>query len=406
MVLTSRDYLAAIHSNQAFNSVFSAILLTKALLFVGYSLSDPDFRLLLDRQLAIFGSNVPERYALMTGVGKVEREVLKRTANVQVIAYDEHAQVLEFLRTLLDQQPTAPAVSTSLPTIPAMPPARAESARAALAHARISTGPSTTLTMRLAGQTLEASVGLGDKILHDSGRRPNWTLLTKLIRAAFVEEAAAHVLGFELAKLLPDVAVTALKEVPAEHMITLQLSADIELLPWEMIEVDGLRNPVVRMPIGISGPARGYPAIRQPTRVLLIGDPNQDDGLGLPGALAEITEILNTYRKHSTLVCDSLIGSCATFDSVAERLSSGHYDIVHFSGHAWFDEDWEPFLMLSNRVKLRGSELRSLISHSPPAVLILNSHFTIFTPPGAWERRSKERGMRLPSHLQVGCVVS
>lgn len=104
VVLTSRDYSEIIHANPAFNEIFSGLLLTKALLFVGYSLSDPDFRLLMDRQLTHFKGFVPERYALMTGVGEVEQDVLWRTARIRVISYDNasktHAEVLEFLKAL------------------------------------------------------------------------------------------------------------------------------------------------------------------------------------------------------------------------------------------------------------------------------------------------------------------
>lgn len=207
------------------------------------------------------------------------------------------------------------------------------------------------------------------------------------MEAALGHQAQARTFGQELGKLLPEMVLGALKDVPVDHMITLRLSPEVELLPWEMAEVDGhflvLRNPLVRAPIGLSDTARGYPIVRQPTRVLLIGDPNQGDGMPLPGALAEVTEIAEVYGEYPALVCDSLIGGYASFDSVAAGLSSGNYDIVHFAGHAWFDEDLEPFLMLSNQIKLRSSELRSLISPRPPALLILNSHFTIFTPPGA-----------------------
>jgi hypothetical protein len=104
VVLTSRDYSEIIHANPAFNEIFSGLLLTKALLFVGYSLSDPDFRLLMDRQLSHFKGFVPERYALMTGVGPVERDVLWRTARIHVISYEnasgKHAEVLQFLEAL------------------------------------------------------------------------------------------------------------------------------------------------------------------------------------------------------------------------------------------------------------------------------------------------------------------
>jgi hypothetical protein len=100
MVLTAPDYQEIIHSNPAFNAVFSAILLTKSILFVGYSLSDPDFRLLLDWQFTTFKGAAPQRYALMRGIGKIERDVLWRTARIRVLPYDDHDEVLQFLRQL------------------------------------------------------------------------------------------------------------------------------------------------------------------------------------------------------------------------------------------------------------------------------------------------------------------
>src|SRR3954464_8838697 len=105
LIFTTRDYREIIHSNPAFQAVFSAILLTRAVLFVGYSLNDPDFRLLLDRQLTLFKKFVPERYAIMAGVGEVEREVLRRTAQIKVLSYPagQHEQLVEFLRALQAQ---------------------------------------------------------------------------------------------------------------------------------------------------------------------------------------------------------------------------------------------------------------------------------------------------------------
>ena len=111
LIFTTRDYREIIHSNPAFQAVFSAILLTRAVLFVGYSLNDPDFRLLLDRQLTMFKKFVPERYAIMAGVGDVEREVLRRTAQIKVIPYPagQHDQLVEFLRMLQTQVAATPA---------------------------------------------------------------------------------------------------------------------------------------------------------------------------------------------------------------------------------------------------------------------------------------------------------
>jgi hypothetical protein len=131
VVLTSRDYSEIIHANPSFNEVFSGLLLTKALLFVGYSLSDPDFRLLMDRQLTHFKGFVPERYALMSGVGPVERDVLWRTARIQVIPYvnqsGTHEEVLHFLEALkaatLPEAPHAGApVKLGVPAPASAPP--------------------------------------------------------------------------------------------------------------------------------------------------------------------------------------------------------------------------------------------------------------------------------------------
>src|SRR5262249_52539153 len=102
LILTARDYREIIHSNPAFNTFFSALLLTNAILFVGYSLSHPDFHILLDRQLAAFKGYIPPRYALMSGVNSVEDDVLWRTAQIKVIPYAEgrHEEVLTFLSDL------------------------------------------------------------------------------------------------------------------------------------------------------------------------------------------------------------------------------------------------------------------------------------------------------------------
>lgn len=103
LILTTSDYREIIHSNPAFSSIFSAILMTNAILFVGYSLNDPDFRLLLDRHLSIFNGNVPERYALMSGVGMIEREVLWRAAKIRIIPYEDHSEILVFLKSLVNE---------------------------------------------------------------------------------------------------------------------------------------------------------------------------------------------------------------------------------------------------------------------------------------------------------------
>jgi SIR2-like domain/CHAT domain len=386
MVLTTRDYQQIIHANPAFNAIFSAILLTKAILFIGYSLNDPDFRLLFDRQLTVFRGNIPERYALMSGVGKVERDVLWRTARIRVLPYADgkHEEVLEFLRALFDQLRGEPALEAR--STKAAPPAP-QPVRAA-PPPRVPATETTVLSIHLRGQSLDARVSSHGNVVQGSGTPPVRTLLIKLIRDALRFRSKARLFGQMLAECLPDVVLHALKETPSDHVITLEVSADLEPLPWEWLTIGDdlliLRHPIVRSPAGVSDTARGYPMVRQPARILLIGDPNQSDGGALPslrGALAEAKDIAAAYGKHAGLRCKLLLGADASFDNVAGELASGTYDVVHFAGHAWRDDE-ESFIYLSQEVQLRASELRSLLSPRPPAILFLNSHYTIFMPPG------------------------
>ena len=391
MVLTTRDYQEIIHANPAFNSIFSAILLTKAVLFVGYSLNDPDFRLLLDRQLTVFRGNVPERFALMSGLGRVERDVLWRTAKIRVLPYDvgKHEQVLDFLHALLSEVVQAPAEAAAPPAavprvaaVEFLAPAGAPATRLA----SVTTGEQTVLTVRLSERGLDASVVDGNERVQGSSPAPDWAYLKKLMPGALKTLPMTRVLGRQLSDSLPPPIVKALGAVPAGRAISLRLSARVELLPWELCLIGDefltLRNPVVRAPVDLPDTARGYPMVRVPPRALVIGDPDNGPSMRLPGALQEVTEIASVYQASGKVDIDLLTGADVTFDSVAAKLASGTYDVVHFAGHAWFDEDLEPFLLLSDGAKLRSGELRSLVSPAPTAILVLNSHVTAFTPPG------------------------
>ena len=391
IVFTSRDYQKIIHANPAFNAVFSALLLTKAILFVGYSLGDPDFRLLLDQQLTHFGGHVPDRYALMSGVGKVERDVLWRSARIRVLPYaeGEHQHVLGFLRSI-QQAVGSDAVAlapTDVRRVAMTPRGLSSVSQPSVVSSPSAVRPpaAAVLSLRLAGDAVKASISLGDDVVEGAVSSADLSLLTKLSRGAFKHDAKSRLLSRQITKAIPESVRAKLRETSADDVITLRLPASLETFPWEWIEIDDqplmLRNPVARSPMGVSDDARGYPILREPTRVLLIGDPNANDGIGLPGAKKEILEIAEIYDKDPGSVQKTLMGPQASFDNVAGEFASGNYDIVHFAGHAWFD-DRESYLFLSEKVQLRSSELRSLISHRPPAILFLNSHYTIFTPTG------------------------
>jgi pimeloyl-ACP methyl ester carboxylesterase len=115
IVLTETDYGRMIYANEAFKRSFITLLMTNAVLFAGYSINDLDFRLLLGHQAELFQSEGPPRYALMTGLGQIERSSLGRKT-IQVLPYDNHSEVPEFLRLLLDALKHDPAPTATKPT--------------------------------------------------------------------------------------------------------------------------------------------------------------------------------------------------------------------------------------------------------------------------------------------------
>jgi hypothetical protein len=55
IILGRRSYRELVHGNQAYIEHIRTLLRTKTFLFVGFSLSDPDLRLILDREQAVWG---------------------------------------------------------------------------------------------------------------------------------------------------------------------------------------------------------------------------------------------------------------------------------------------------------------------------------------------------------------
>lgn len=102
LILTARDYRRLIHSNPQFKSVFDWIQTGNAILFLGYSLSDPDFNLFLQGHFELLGG-MAGRYALLSEIGEVERGYLQRIAGIEVLEYpvDRHDLVEDFLAELI-----------------------------------------------------------------------------------------------------------------------------------------------------------------------------------------------------------------------------------------------------------------------------------------------------------------
>ncbi|MGA9997290.1 MAG: SIR2 family protein [Pyrinomonadaceae bacterium] len=400
LILTSRDYSENINANQAFNSFFSALLLTKAILFVGYSLNDPDFRLLLDKQLTIFSDYIPPRYALMSGIGAVEISILKRTAGIQVLSYDEgkHEQVLTFFQSLKEAVAPTPepvvlerAVTREMLTTPE--PAAAQPSGALVPQTITVAVTELSIKLSGAGQVAATLSRDGRDLAMSLGTLPSWSEIVNLFQTnifgsdvvgLFYSEEGPRKIGKMLSQCLPKEILNALASVSQDQVIALHLSPELEVLPWEWTLIGGkplfILHPVVRAPITVSDKARGYPAIQEKVRALLIGDTMAS--AELPGARAEIVEIASLYQvRGDDFYCKMLLGAEATFNAVVSEIQNGDYDVIHFAGHAWFDAQ-DSYLILNEDATLRANELRSYLSQRPPAVMVFNSHFTSFVPPG------------------------
>jgi hypothetical protein len=103
IVLSASDYDRMILTSPHARSFLQAALLNYTLLFVGYSLSDPDFQLMLRELALIFENHVPRHYALVANAGDFTSEHLLRRLNVEAIPYDPadgHREVLEVLEAM------------------------------------------------------------------------------------------------------------------------------------------------------------------------------------------------------------------------------------------------------------------------------------------------------------------
>lgn len=386
LVLTSSDYRETLYSNAAFTSFFSSILMSRAVLFLGYSLNDPDFRMLLDRHLSTFQRWVPDRYALMPGVGPVEAKVMWESMRIRVLPYEaedgRHDAVLDFLREL-ERLVNVGAESGS--ALPARDDVRARpSGKAVPTLPTAREGSYARLSLELEGVELvsrledpEGSVFAGRAAIPDAIALSQQ--LPSHLHPGGTTAPVARLLSDSIA---PNVLEQLPKIVPAREPVLLSVERGLEALPWEWVEVDGVplvrRNPVVRASASLSQAARGYPVIGHPPKLLLLGDPSTSEAPRLPGALEEVEQIEALAAGCALHV---LTRDEATLANVIAALRRGDIDVLHFAGHAWFDGS-EHYLALSDG-QLRAAEFRSLISARPPGLVFLNSHYTAFVPPFA-----------------------
>jgi hypothetical protein len=105
-VLTKDDYLAIMKHNPGFRLIINSIFLTNSVLFAGYGGSDPHFEdIISDLNMTLNwdkdGADLPRCY-IMLRKDKITpiREFLNGKHRVDVISFDDYAQMKSFLREL------------------------------------------------------------------------------------------------------------------------------------------------------------------------------------------------------------------------------------------------------------------------------------------------------------------
>lgn len=153
-------------------------------------------------------------------------------------------------------------------------------------------------------------------------------------------------------------------------------------IPWELMYMDhsdsdssgflGLNFPMGRQLIVDASVTKWLAKRKQEGKLdlLLIGDPLGD----LPGATAEIQELLQILKSLEGIRITAQIGPEEN-DSieVLGKIGSGNYDIVHYAGHAYFDDrnPSESAWIFKDGGRVRAKDLLNL--SSLPALIFSNA---------------------------------
>jgi hypothetical protein len=107
IVLTRKHYERVIHQDPKLQSVLHSVFTSRTVLFIGFSLADPNLALLLSSLKAIHPIGV-NHYALMTEMSSFRASVFERTYGVKVIRYkpadSSHPEVAQMLASLANPE--------------------------------------------------------------------------------------------------------------------------------------------------------------------------------------------------------------------------------------------------------------------------------------------------------------
>lgn len=183
--------------------------------------------------------------------------------------------------------------------------------------------------------------------------------------------------GRLLGGLLPDNVAAALLRTPEAPLVVVH-DAPASRLPWETLTLGreaiapalgaGLSRQLAADDLDVARWQQLRPG-GGPVQVLLVMNPTGD----LPGAESEGLALQALWADHAQVVVTVLAGREATRARVLEALQGGHFDLVHYAGHAMFDEvvPARSGLYCARRELLRGADVAAL--PRPPLLLFANA---------------------------------
>lgn len=111
LVLGLQDFRKVIHENRAYSRFMEDVLSRYSIVFLGYSLSDPDVLNILDELVSVFDGVPGQHFALVDGarMTNLRAGVFLRNYGIQVVTYKKsapnHPEVLEFVKALSAKAP-------------------------------------------------------------------------------------------------------------------------------------------------------------------------------------------------------------------------------------------------------------------------------------------------------------
>lgn len=105
-ILTKSDFFNARSDHKGFFDALESIFLTHTILFIGYSINDPEIQLILENNIITYPSSNPHYATMPEGSHPSILSAFKNTNNIDILEYDSannHAELLDCLNNLCSQ---------------------------------------------------------------------------------------------------------------------------------------------------------------------------------------------------------------------------------------------------------------------------------------------------------------